>query len=49
MRVTSWTIIRTQRSVFYQNDDFGKDYLIGLKDGLGSLKGREHDRGRISL
>jgi branched-chain amino acid transport system substrate-binding protein len=22
--------------VLYQNDDFGKDYLIGLKDGLGS-------------
>jgi branched-chain amino acid transport system substrate-binding protein len=21
--------------VFYQNDDFGKDYVIGLKDGLG--------------
>src|SRR3954454_1004244 len=21
--------------VLYQNDDFGKDYLIGLKDGLG--------------
>ncbi|HEY0851471.1 MAG TPA: ABC transporter substrate-binding protein [Bradyrhizobium sp.] len=23
-------------AVFYQNDDFGKDYLKGLKDGLGS-------------
>src|SRR5207253_11089580 len=22
-------------AVFYQNDDFGKDYLKGLKDGLG--------------
>jgi len=22
--------------VLYQNDDFGKDYLKGLKDGLGS-------------
>ena len=22
--------------VLYQNDDFGKDYLIGLKDGLGA-------------
>ena len=22
--------------VFYQNDDFGKDYLKGLKDGLGA-------------
>jgi branched-chain amino acid transport system substrate-binding protein len=25
--------------VLYQNDDFGKDYLIGLKDGLGSKAG----------
>jgi branched-chain amino acid transport system substrate-binding protein len=23
-------------AVLYQNDDFGKDYLIGLKDGLGA-------------
>src|SRR5215813_11228736 len=23
-------------AVFYQNDDFGKDYLKGLKDGLGA-------------
>ena len=22
-------------AVFYQNDDYGKDYLKGLKDGLG--------------
>ncbi|MBV9635590.1 MAG: ABC transporter substrate-binding protein, partial [Methylobacteriaceae bacterium] len=22
--------------VLYQNDDFGKDYLVGLKDGLGA-------------
>ena len=22
--------------MLYQNDDFGKDYLIGLKDGLGA-------------
>ena len=22
--------------VLYQNDDFGKDYLKGLKDGLGA-------------
>jgi branched-chain amino acid transport system substrate-binding protein len=22
--------------VLYQNDDYGKDYLKGLKDGLGS-------------
>ena len=25
-------------AVLYQNDDFGKDYLIGLKDGLGADK-----------
>ncbi len=23
-------------AVLYQNDDFGKDYLVGLKDTLGS-------------
>jgi branched-chain amino acid transport system substrate-binding protein len=23
-------------AVLYQNDDFGKDYLVGLKDGLGA-------------
>src|SRR4051794_33962782 len=23
-------------AIFYQNDDFGKDYLKGLKDGLGA-------------
>ena len=23
-------------AVFYENDDFGKDYLIGLREGLGS-------------
>ena len=28
---------RTPRSrVLYQNDDYGKDYLKGLKDGLGA-------------
>jgi len=26
-------------AVLYQNDDFGKDYLIGLKEGLGPDKG----------
>jgi len=26
--------------VLYQNDDFGKDYLIGLKDGLGDQAGK---------
>jgi ABC-type branched-subunit amino acid transport system substrate-binding protein len=25
-------------AVFYQNDDFGKDYLKGLQDGLGAKK-----------
>ena len=24
-------------AVLYQNDGFGKDYLIGLKDGLGAI------------
>jgi hypothetical protein len=23
-------------SVLYENDDFGKDYLIGLREGLGA-------------
>lgn len=23
-------------AVLYQNDDFGKDYLLGLREGLGS-------------
>jgi ABC-type branched-subunit amino acid transport system substrate-binding protein len=27
-------------AVLYQNDDFGKDYLKGLKDGLGEQAGR---------
>lgn len=26
--------------VLYQNDDFGKDYVIGLKDGLGDQAGK---------
>ncbi len=26
-------------AVLYQNDDFGKDYLLGLKDGLGAKYG----------
>lgn len=26
--------------VLYQNDDFGKDYLIGLKEGLGDKAGK---------
>ena len=34
---TFWRPSRTARSrVLYQNDGFGKDYLIGLKDGLGA-------------
>ena len=32
-------------AVLYQNDDFGKDYLKGLKDGLGD-KANSHDRRR---
>ena len=27
-------------AVLYQNDDFGKDYVIGLKDGLGEQAGK---------
>jgi len=27
-------------AVFYQNDDFGKDYLHGLKEGLGERAGK---------
>jgi len=26
--------------VLYQNDDFGKDYVVGLKDGLGDQAGK---------
>jgi branched-chain amino acid transport system substrate-binding protein len=26
--------------IFYQNDDFGKDYLIGLREGLGDQAGK---------
>src|SRR6187399_2811108 len=26
--------------ILYQNDDFGKDYLIGLKEGLGDQAGK---------
>ena len=31
--------------ILYQNDDLGKDYVKGLKDGLGT-KSFEHDRCR---
>jgi hypothetical protein len=27
-------------AILYQNDDFGKDYLIGLRDGLGDKAGK---------
>ena len=30
-------------AVLYQNDDYGKDYLKGFKDGLGD-KAKAHDR-----
>ena len=37
---TSWRRSPTARSrVLYQNDGFGKDYLIGLKDALGGKSG----------
>jgi branched-chain amino acid transport system substrate-binding protein len=29
---------RAKIAVFYQNDDYGKDYLQGLEDGLGAKK-----------
>ena len=33
----SWPTQPTAKiAVFYQNDDYGKDYLNGLKQGLGS-------------
>ena len=34
-------------AVLYQNDDYGKDYLKGLKDGLGAKA--NHDRRREQL
>src|SRR5690348_9498971 len=38
-RIYARYILKTQPSakiaVLYQNDDFGKDYLIGLREGLG--------------
>jgi ABC-type branched-subunit amino acid transport system substrate-binding protein len=27
---------KAKNAVLYQNDDYGKDYVKGLKDGLGS-------------
>ena len=35
-------------AVLYQNDDYGKDYLKGFKDGLGD-KAKTHDRRRGDL
>src|SRR6185437_9211147 len=32
----SETQIYAKYAVLYQNDDYGKDYLKGLKDGLGA-------------
>ncbi len=34
-------------SVLYQNDDFGKDYLKGLKDGLGAKASMIVGRGKL--
>ena len=32
-------------AVIYQNDDYGKDYLLGLRSVLGqAVRGREHRR-----
>ena len=35
MRDTSWKRSRSKVGVLYQNDDFGKAYLAGFKQGLG--------------
>ena len=34
-------------AVLYQNDDFGKDYLKGLKDGLGAKAVDDRRRGKL--
>ena len=34
--------------ILYQNDDYGKDYVKGLKDGLGA-KATDDDRLRAAL
>ena len=34
--------------VLYQNDDYGKDYLIGLRDGLGADHAGMGDQGEVS-
>jgi branched-chain amino acid transport system substrate-binding protein len=43
-RIYSRYILKTQRdakiAVLYQNDDFGKDYLVGLREGLGDKADR---------
>ena len=40
---------RTRKiGILYQNDDYGKDYLKGLKDGLGD-KAQDDDRRRSAL
>ena len=35
-------------AVLYQNDDYGKDYLKGVKDGLGDKVGQDDCR-RVDL
>ncbi len=38
---TSWTIIPNGKiGMLYQNDDYGKDVMKGLKDGLGDKSHR---------
>ena len=32
-------------AVLFQNDDYGKDYLMGLKDGLGAVSRRDDRQG----
>ena len=34
-------------AVLYQNDDYGKDYLKGFKDGLGDKALDDHRRGKL--
>ena len=35
-------------AVLYQNDDFGKDYLNGLQDGLGDKAADDRRRGKAT-
>ena len=41
MAVTSGNLPDAKIAVLYQNDDFGKDHLIGLQQGLGEQSGQD--------